>query len=257
MLGSLSAANRAALLGLGTGTAYEPDRRIIAEGELTTFVVLISAGCVKVTGRLDDGREALLAIRTRGDLVGEMAALDGGPRSASVVTCGVVRGRVIKRSDLLRYLRTHPDANLAVSAMVGNRLRQATRRRLDFTGCDAPVRIARVLMEIIETYGRASPAGLRSGVRLAQHELGTLSGASLETVERTLHMLRASGTLTTTYRGFTVVNQAALARFAHLEPLRPSTLLPGRLPHRRESFHRSWRTLLFSRTSGGTRGTCR
>jgi len=216
LVGTLSAASRDALLKLGAGTVYTPGRRIIAEGEGTTFVVLIVAGCVKITGRLDDGREGLLAIRVRGDLVGELAAFDGRPRSASVVACGVLRGRVITQGDLLYYLRTHPDANLAVGRMLGERLRQTIRRRLDFVGCDAPIRIARILVEIVETYGRPTPDGIRSGVRLAQHELATLSGTSLETVERILHLLRTEGIVTTAYREFTVVNLEALQNFAHL-----------------------------------------
>jgi CRP/FNR family cyclic AMP-dependent transcriptional regulator len=224
VLGTLPAVSREALLRLGVGTVYESGRRIIAEGDESTFVVLISAGCTKVTGRLEDGREGLLALRARGDLVGELAAFDGRPRAASVIACSIVRGRVITRGDFLRYLRTHPDANLAVNAMLGERLRQAIRRRLDFAGSDAPVRIARVLVEISETYGRPARDGLRSGVRLAQHELATLSGTSRETVERTLHVLRAEGILVTAYREFTVVDRGALYKYAHLDPQTVRTL---------------------------------
>ena len=162
-LATLPALSRQALLELGSATAYEARRRIIAEDDETTFVVLITAGCVKVTGRLDDGRDALLAIRTRGDLVGELAAFDGRPRAASVIGCGSLSGRVITRGDFLRFLRTHPDANLAVNRMLGDRLRQANRRRLDFAGCDAPVRIARVLVEVSELYGRQARDGLGVG----------------------------------------------------------------------------------------------
>ena len=219
LLGALPALSREALLKLGAATVYKAGRRIIAEDDDSTFVVLITAGCVKVTGRLDDGREALLAIRARGDIVGEMAAFDARPRAASVIACSSLGGRVITRGDFLRYLRTHPEANLAINRMLGERLRQANRRRLDFAGCEAPVRIARVLIEISETYGRSSPDGLRSGVRLAQHELGTLSGTSRETVEKTLRGLRGRGILVTRYREFTVVNREALYAFAHLPPL--------------------------------------
>jgi CRP-like cAMP-binding protein len=216
LLETLPPLSRQALLKLGAATAYEAERRIITEGDETTFVVLITAGCVKVTGRLDDGRDALLAIRARGDLVGELAAFDGRPRAASVTACGGLGGRVITRGDFLRFLRTHPDANLAINRMLGDRLRQANRRRLDFAGCEAPVRIARVLIEVSETYGRPVRDGLRSGVRLTQQELATLSGTSRETVERTLRVLRTRGVLTTGYRRFTVVNRGALYDFAHL-----------------------------------------
>lgn len=219
LLGTLPARSREALLRIGTSAVYERGRRIIAEGDESTFVILILAGCVKITGYLDDGREALLAIRARGDVVGELAAFDAQPRVASVIACGNLRGRVIRQGDFLRYLRTDPDANPAIHRMLGDRLRQATRRRLDFTGCEAPVRIARVLVELSETYGRPAQHGVRSGVRLAQHELATLSATSRETVERTLHALRTQGTLATSYREFTVLDRSALHAFAHLCPL--------------------------------------
>jgi hypothetical protein len=60
LLGTLPALSREALLRLGAATVYKAGRRIIAEDDDSTFVVLITGGCVKITGRLDDGREALL-----------------------------------------------------------------------------------------------------------------------------------------------------------------------------------------------------
>jgi CRP-like cAMP-binding protein len=217
LLAGLSVSNRKALLSLGTGCVYEPRRRLVCEGDESTFVVLLRAGCVKVEGCLEDGRQSLLAIRARGDLVGEMAAFDGAPRSATVVCCGRIAANIIGRGDFLYFLRGHPDVHLAVNRMLVARLRQANRRRLDFSGCEAPVRVARVLVEIAEMYGRPTPYGLRSTVGLAQHELATLSGTSRETVEQTLRRLRKDGAVTTSYRHFTVTNRRALHDAAHLD----------------------------------------
>jgi CRP/FNR family cyclic AMP-dependent transcriptional regulator len=216
LLAGLSTSNRKALLALGTCLTYEPRDRLVDEGDESTSVVLLRAGCVKVEGRLEDGRQSLLAIRARGDLVGEMAAFDGRPRSATVVCCGRVAANVIPRGDFLYFLRTHADIHLAVSRMLVARLRQANRKRLDFSGCDAPIRVARVLVEISEMYGRSTPRGLRSTVSLAQHELASLSGTSRETVEQTLRRLRKDGALTTSYRQFTVTNRKVLHNAAHL-----------------------------------------
>ncbi|HEX6469312.1 MAG TPA: Crp/Fnr family transcriptional regulator [Streptosporangiaceae bacterium] len=217
-LAGVPASSRTELLHLGTSRVYEPRHRLVDEGDESTFVVLLCAGCVKIEGRLEDGRQSLLAIRARGDLVGEMAAFDGGPRSATVVCAGRVAANIIPRGDFLRLLRTRADVSLAVNRMLVARLRQANRRRLDFTGCEAPVRVARVLVEISEMYGRATPQGLRSTVSLAQRELAALSGTSRETVEQTLRRLRKDGAVTTSYRLFTVTNRQALHDAAHLGP---------------------------------------
>jgi hypothetical protein len=56
--------------------------------------------------------------------------------------------------------------------MLVYRLRQANRKRLDFTGCDAPVRVARVLVEISETYGRPTQQGVRTTIGLAAARVG-------------------------------------------------------------------------------------
>jgi CRP-like cAMP-binding protein len=217
LLAGLSASSCDAMLKLGTDRVFEQGRRLIGEDDESTYVMLLCAGCVKVAGRLEDGREALLAIRARGDLVGEMAALDDRPRSATVTSCGRIRAKMITQRDFLYFLRTHPDVHLAVNRMLVQRLRQANRRRLDFTGCEASVRVARVLVEISETYGRPTSEGRRTTVRLAQHELAALSGTARQTVEQTLRRLRDEGAVTTGYRAFTVVDSATLYYAAHLD----------------------------------------
>ncbi|MDX3850432.1 cyclic nucleotide-binding domain-containing protein [Streptomyces sp. AK02-01A] len=61
-------------------------------------------GVVKATGRTEDGRDALLAVRMDGDLVGELASMDARPRSATVTTCGPVTARRVIRAENLSRL---------------------------------------------------------------------------------------------------------------------------------------------------------
>ncbi|MEK8170702.1 cyclic nucleotide-binding domain-containing protein [Streptomyces sp. M19] len=68
------------------------------EAEESTFVLILLDGVVKATGRTHDNRDALLAVRMGGDLVGEFAAVDGRPRSATVTTCGPVVARAVTRA---------------------------------------------------------------------------------------------------------------------------------------------------------------
>jgi CRP-like cAMP-binding protein len=216
MLGGLQAGHRTELLTLGTPLRFERGRRIIEEDDTSTFVLLIKAGFVKVTGRLEDGREALLAVRTRGDLVGELAALDGGPRSGSVTACSPLEGNVLRQGEFLGLLGRRPAISLALHRMSAFRLRQANRRRLDFTGCAAPVRVARVLVELVETYGRSTPRGRVSDIRITQNELADLSGTSTETAQITLRRLRRAGALRTGYRRLEVLDMRTLHDAAHL-----------------------------------------
>src|SRR4051794_7834763 len=81
---ALSPSTVSSLVRIGAERVYRPGDVVVREGESTTFVVLLLEGCVKVTANTADGGRALLAVRGGGELVGELAGLDGEPRSATV-----------------------------------------------------------------------------------------------------------------------------------------------------------------------------
>lgn len=210
LLASLSAASRDRFLRLGSLVQYPASRTLIREGDYSRFVVVILDGVVKVTGHVSGGRDALLSIRMSGDVVGEFAALDEGPRSASVVTCGAVVARAIKGSEFLDSLRRDPDLSRAVSKSVVAKARSADARRIDFREGSMQIRLYRVLYEIAVTYGTAT--GNRSVIRwpLTQPELASLASAAEPSVHRVLRDLRAQGIIATGYRRITVLDLARL-----------------------------------------------
>ncbi|MEV1010402.1 Crp/Fnr family transcriptional regulator [Streptomyces sp. NPDC049881] len=214
LLGSLAGPARERLLALGARTRYEAGRVLMREGERTTFVLVLLQGVVKATGLTPDGRDALLAVRMGGDLVGELAAADGGPRSATVTTCGPVVARVVSQEEFLGCTRRDPGIAQAVNASVVSKLRVANARRVDFTGCDAATRLARVLHQIVLTHGERSGAGAVIRWPLTQPELATLSGTAEPTVQKVLRRLRESGVISTGYRTVRVEDLARLTAIA-------------------------------------------
>jgi len=206
------------LLALGTRVRYPADRVLMRESEQTTFVLILLDGVAKVTGRTHDGRDALLAVRMGGDLVGELAAVDGQPRSATVTTCGVVVGRLVARGDFLDRLQRDPPTAHAVNASIVTKLRAANTHRIDFAGCDAATRLARVLYQIAMTYGESAGDGAVIRWPITQPELATLSGASEPTVHKALRRLRQKGVVSTGYRTVTVEDLALLRSIAFPPP---------------------------------------
>jgi CRP/FNR family cyclic AMP-dependent transcriptional regulator len=210
LLGGLPEPVRQGLLSLGAKTQYPDSGRVlIREGDNTSVVFLLLAGVVKVSGASDDG-EALLAIRVGGDVVGELSALDGRPRLATVVTAGPVIASVIGRGELVGFLTRHPDAAFAISKGIADKLRSATARRIDFNGCSVAVRFARVLLELATRYGQQTPAGTVIRCPLTQTELATLAGAAEPTIQRALRQLRKDSIVVTGYRETTVLDMAGL-----------------------------------------------
>ncbi|MFF7181198.1 cyclic nucleotide-binding domain-containing protein [Streptomyces sp. NPDC008121] len=216
-LGALPEAVRADLLNIGTRCRYVPEEILMHEGERSRHVVLLRSGFVKVTARLANGHEALLAIRVGGDIVGEMAAMDDAPRSATVTACGDIAASIVRESDLRLFLDTRPQAALAIAGIVTQRLRWANRRRVEFGGFPVKVRLARVLAELAASYGHRVPRGLVIGVDLTQPELAALTGSAEVTIHKALAELRRDDLITTGYRRTTVLDLDRLRRVARMD----------------------------------------
>ncbi|AHI01021.1 hypothetical protein KALB_7663 [Kutzneria albida DSM 43870] len=217
MLAQLSPAASTEFLALGTARVVTANTVLLHEGERSNHVLLLVNGCVKVTAAAQDGRVALLAIRVGGDLVGELGSLDDQPRSATVTTVGKVWLRVITQASFHEFLARRSDAALAISKSVATKLRWATRRRVDFSGCEVRVRLARVLVELAEGYGRTTSDGVVIGVSLTQPELAALVGAAEPTVHKALAALRHDEVLSTGYRRTTIRDYPALRAMAGVD----------------------------------------
>ena len=216
LLGRLEPAARAELLAAGVRRAVPAGAHILREGARETHIVLLRHALTKVSAHMADGRQALLAIRVSGDLVGEISALNGTPRIASVVAATPAQISIIHRPEFRAFLRKHPDAALEVAGIVADRLRRATRHRVDFASYPVKVRLARVLADISETYGTRVPAGIEIGVPLTQPELAGLCAAAEVSLHKAFRELREAHIVDTGYRRVIVLDPEALRVVADL-----------------------------------------
>ncbi|NUL03880.1 Crp/Fnr family transcriptional regulator [Streptomyces lunaelactis] len=216
LLGMLSPPARRELLGLGTRARFEAGAVLLREGADDQHVLLLLSGFAKVTATVENGEGSLLAVRAAGDTVGEMAPMTGAPRSATVTACRPLTARVLQGGALRGLLLRRPEVSLALTAIVADRLRWANRRRLDFRGYPAKVRLARLLVGLAVSYGSSGPGGVVIGCRLTQPELATLVGAAETTVHKVLRELRDEGLLVTGYRSTTIRDLPRLRQLADL-----------------------------------------
>lgn len=214
VLGSLPGTAREGLLALGTPREFALGSTLIMEGDTSTDVIVLIDGWVKVVGVTDEGGRALLALRAGGDVVGEQSALEGQPRSASVISAGVTVAHVISQRDFLRFLDSSPATTLAVSRALSAKLRWSTRRRIDFSGLPVRVRLARVLSELARLHGQPVTTGIEFGYSLTQPELAEMVGASEPSVHKTLRQFRGAGVIATGYRRLVICDLLALDTIA-------------------------------------------
>lgn len=216
LLSRLSPVVRTALLALGAQRRAPAGERLLRQGARDTHVILLREGFAKVSCVTSDGYEALLAIRAAGDLVGEFAALNSRPRSATVTACTPCRVSVIHRPELHAFLVTYPEAAMALAGMVADRLRSANEYRVDFASYPIRIRLARVLVKLATSYGRRTAGGL--AVEASQPELASLCGAAEVTAQKTLRAFRQENLIVTGYRCVIVTDLAGLRVIAELDP---------------------------------------
>lgn len=193
------------------------DDVLIEEGAADDDVFLLLSSYVKVTARVRRGAEALLAVRSAGDVVGELAALDRRPRSATVRACGKqpVEAALLPGETFWNLVGENREAARLLISMVSSKLRTATRRRVDYAGAPSLVRVARVIYELLLPHGLPVGGGIVIGLDLTQVELGSLVGVTRPTAERALRELRVAGLVDTSGRRLIVLDAQGLHAVAN------------------------------------------
>lgn len=183
---------------------------LLTEGEVSDHVVLMLSGRVKVSSFTTDGREVVLAVRGPGELLGELSALDGGPRVASVAALEPVEALLIPAERFEGFLQDHARTAVLLLQMLSRRLRDAEKKRVEFGAFDTPGRVARRILELVERYGEPDGPGVRIGLQLTQDELAGWTGASREAVSKALRHFRNRGWVRTGRRSIVVLDVDAL-----------------------------------------------
>ncbi|GAA3039093.1 Crp/Fnr family transcriptional regulator [Actinokineospora globicatena] len=217
LLGGLDDRVRRELLGLGQSIRVRDGDRLLRAGDPATHVYLLLLGWFKVHANRPSGDEALIAVRSGGDLVGELAAFEGHPRTVSVRACGPGVVRRIDREDFLAFLTQHGPALRAVLRAISAKHRWVTRRLTEFAGYAVRRRVACVLAELLEKDLRQH-SGSAIPVQLSQAELAALAGTSVPSVQRVLRQFRTEGLVETRYRRVVVTDVPGVTRLAGTEP---------------------------------------
>jgi CRP-like cAMP-binding protein len=212
IVGAFTPAQYQSLRALGRLRSYRRNSRVFAEGDRSDFVIVVLEGRVKIIASTVNGGESVLGIRGPGSLVGELAAFDGGPRTASAIALDPLTVRVIAAEEFRSFVSSTPGAALELIHMLMGRLREGDRRRVEFGAYDATSRVARLLCDLASERMAGDDGAVR--VQLAQHEIAGLVGASRESVVRALAVLREQELVATGRGTVTVLDPDALRRAA-------------------------------------------
>jgi len=204
LFASISAADRSALARLVQERAYRGGQRVFMAGDAGDRLYIIKSGMVKIGVTSSDGREVTLALLGPGEFFGELALLDGLPRSSDAVTVDACHFLLLRRDDFLQFVVTRPEIALHLLEVLSRRLRNDNDLVQDATLLDVPARLARVLLRLCTTAGQPVAHGTRITLRLTQSDLAGMAGASRESVNKCLVLYEQDG-LIRRERGLIVV----------------------------------------------------
>jgi len=216
-MGSLTPGDRAALLAAGSRVQFNDDDILVMQGDIGDVLYVLTGGMVKISVSAETGTDTMLAVRSRGDLIGEFAVLDGMPRSATVRAVGMVGAVRISAAQFAAFTEAHPAALPAITRSLVAKVRSETERHAAERNWGARERLAQVLYELASGYGEKSDGGeVVIPLPLTQMELGELAGVAVSTTERVLADFRKEGIIATGYREVAIRDMACLGdtRFA-------------------------------------------
>ncbi|MFZ1090479.1 MAG: Crp/Fnr family transcriptional regulator, partial [Xanthobacteraceae bacterium] len=122
---------------------------IFAKGDPGRGLMGVLSGSVKISVPSADGRDIVLRIVHPGEIFGEIALLDGRPRTADAMVMTDCELMVIERRDFIPFLRSQPDLMMQIVEILCSRLRWTTEQVQDVSFLDLPTRLAKALLRLV------------------------------------------------------------------------------------------------------------
>ena len=224
-LDALSDEARKDLFRISVERTFRADEHLLHEQDDSSHVLVLLEGWAVVSTATDrSSARLILALRRRGEVVGEMAALGGIRRSASVTALGPVRTLVVPGARFRAFAGRDPQVSAVLMAQLVSRLRTADEERRTLASLTVLQRVARRLLELADLQGAPSAPTATHGTgtgdaypvlaQFAQHDLADAVGATREAVAKSLRLLRTAGVVRTRPRRIELIDHDELRLLA-------------------------------------------
>jgi CRP/FNR family cyclic AMP-dependent transcriptional regulator len=175
---------------------------LFTKGDPGTGLIGVLSGSVKISVASADGRDIVLNIIQAGEIFGEIALLDGHPRTADATAMSDCELMVIERRDFIQFLRNQPDMTLKFIEILCSRLRHTSEQVQDLTFLNLPTRLAKALLQLTSQVESSAP---RRKVAITQREISQIIGRSRESTNKQLRAWAKRGWIKLDRGGLTVL----------------------------------------------------
>jgi CRP/FNR family transcriptional regulator, cyclic AMP receptor protein len=214
-LSALPADLAATLFRRGRPMVLGPNEALFLAGDSGNGCYRIDEGLLKVSVIAPSGAERILAILGPGAIVGELAMIDGGPRSASATAIGSAKLVFISRLSFDAFTEAHPEVYRQITTLLTRRLRDIDESLAASSLLPLKGRVARALLSLADAFGKDVGSGrIVVQQKVSQSDLAAMAGIARENVSRILQEW-TRGALVTRHGGYYCLeNRAALKREA-------------------------------------------
>jgi CRP/FNR family transcriptional regulator, cyclic AMP receptor protein len=183
---------------------------IFSRGDRGTSLFAIAKGTVKISVPSADGNNAVFNLMGQGDIFGEIALLDGGPRTADAIAVTDCEMFVVERRDFLPLLREEPELALKIIELLCRRLRRTTDQAESLMFLDVSSRLAKTLLQLADM--TVNPPEHR--VAITQRDLANIIGSTRESTNRQLRSWEENNWVRLERGGIVVTSVEALTWIA-------------------------------------------
>jgi CRP-like cAMP-binding protein len=184
---------------------------IIRQGDDGNALIILLEGQARITVYSANGREIVLEYAGQGTVLGEIALLDGGVRTASVIAMGPLRYLILPRAVFEHVIASNHRIALRLMKELAARLRTANQTIETDRAYAAAPRLARFLLRLADD----AAGGADAEIRLSQTELSLFAGISRENINRQLSLWQQDGIVAVSHGGVTITDREALEDVAN------------------------------------------
>lgn len=177
-------------------TSFSSGQMVFTRGDEGRDCYLVLSGRIRLSVLTAEGRELSFAHAETGALFGEIAMIDGGPRTADATAVNKVTAATLSRAAFERLIAQHPPISEAMLQFMCQRIREADQQLEAIALCPIEVRLARFFLANARARDEDADSGEVSvPFTMSQSELALLIGASRPKVNTALSMLETNGAL--------------------------------------------------------------
>jgi len=173
---------------LASRRSYPKGQLLFAQGDKGDAFYGVVSGRVRISASAPNGKQINLIDIGPSGTFGEIALIDGGPRTASAITATEVTLFVIQRSGFLNLLREEPELVMQLLLRMCERVRWTSELVEDISFLDLPAQIAKRVLLLASTHGKQCDQGIE--LTLSQVDLATFLGLSRQIVNQHLQEWR-------------------------------------------------------------------